>query len=974
MKILFRFILVFAPLVSGLHAQNGGPLYTIGLVRGNNSADGGVADSLNVRCKLRGVLYGNNFRAGNGGIQFSLRDQTGWIGIFRDNTNFGLDLQEGDSVQAIGQVTQFNGLSQLSLDSIRILARNRPLVAPQTVTALNENTESRLIKLEGWQIVNPAGWTGQGSGFTVRVFKGTDTLDLRIDNDCPLYSQPAPSGVLDIIGLGGQFDPSVPRNSGYQILPRRLSDISVQGTTQKAAFFPAQASVTENAGSAEATAVLNIPGTGTVSVLVALKGGSASPGTDFIFSGPQTISFPSGQTTAPVSIQIINNTVAELPETVELVLRPAPGSPAGFIGADSVFTLTIADDDGAGSLIPTYSIATVRGNNSVNGGLPDSLGRYCRLRGVLYGQNLRGTAGGHQFTLRDQTGGIAVISTVTLLATLAEGDSVQVVGRIEHLQGLGALRIDSLRRFSSGNPLKVPTQVSTLNESTESDLIRLLGFRLVNPAEWTTGQGSGGFSVRIFRSTDTLRLRVDSDISLYFDAPPAGVFNVTGLGGQFDFLAPFNSGYEILPRGSSDIQLTEDSPQAAFTNPSQNANEDAGILQVPVKLLTPGSGTAVVQAVVKGGTASSGSDYVFSAGPLISFAPGVTTATLGLTLIDDAVQEPEETIILVLRPQSGVSIGNDSIFTLTITASDQPGAFVPTYSVALIRGSNAIEGGVADSLNVNCKVQGTLYGINLRGINNGIQFALRDATGGIAIFRSSANFGLTSLAEGDSVRAIGKVTQFNGLSQINLDSIAIIATGRPLKPARLVDSLDESTESDLVKVTGFQIVNPTQWATGTGTGFTVQISNGIRTLDMRIDNDCPLFNLPVPAGQIETITGIGGQFDGSIPRTSGYQILPRKESDISLVTASSDREWKQTPFVYPNPASGNWKVHFPGHPDAGITLQLFDGTGRLLFSGRGNPEELNRSMEPAVRQAGPGIYRMRMEWEGGQKTCNLMRY
>jgi DNA/RNA endonuclease YhcR with UshA esterase domain len=698
MKILRCLLATFLLVPLGVFAQSGGPTYPIGLVRGNNSVDGGVADSLNVRCKLVGVLYGKNFRASNGGIQFSLRDNTGWIGLFRDNSNFGLSLEEGDSVRAIGQITQFNGLSQLSLDSIRVLAKNRPLVAPLVVTNLDENTESRLVKVEGWQITNPSAWTpGQGSGFTVRIKKGNDSLELRIDNDCPWFTQPIPTGILDILGLGGQFDASVPRNSGYQLLPRFLSDIFVQGTPLKANFIPNSGSVTENAGSVSISVSLNIPNSNAVPIQVAVKGGSASPGSDYTFASPQTLTFNTNQSSISFPVTLINNMVAELPETIEFVLRPANGSPAGIVGNDSIFTLTIADDDGSGSVIPTYAIGVVRGNNGVQGGLPDSLGRYCRLRGILYGSNLRGPQGGHQFTLRDQTGGISVFTTVTQLAGLGEGDSIQVVGRIEHFQGLGTLRIDSLRRFSTGNPLKNPRVVQALNETTESDFIRLLGFQLVNPAEWTTGQGSGGFTVRIYKGTDTLRLRVDSETSLYFDPAPSGVFNVTGLGSQFDLLAPFNTGYEIVPRGSADIQLTQGNPPVAFTNASQNANESAGTIQIPVKLLSAGSSPASVQVAVKGGTASNGSDYIFSSSPTLNFAPGSVTASLEITLIDDNSQEGDETLILVLRVGSGVALSNDSLFTLTIVDNDQPGAFVPTYSIGTIRGNNSIDGGVADS-------------------------------------------------------------------------------------------------------------------------------------------------------------------------------------------------------------------------------------------------------------------------------------
>ncbi|HOY97458.1 MAG TPA: Calx-beta domain-containing protein, partial [Catalimonadaceae bacterium] len=804
-------------------AQSGGPTYTIATIRGNNAVEGGVADSLNVKCKVVGVVYGNNFRGSNNGIQFSLRDATGSIGIFKDATNFGLNLQEGDSIRAIGKVTAFNGLSQIDLDSVKVLGTNRPLKQPEVITSLNEAAESKLVKLVGWQILNPASWTtGQGSGFTVRVYKNLDTMDLRIDNDCPWFNQPVPTGILDIIGIGGQFDASIPRNSGYQFLPRRLADIYAQGTTVKALFPTTTIAASEAAGTVSVPVNLNIVSTSTISVRAFVKSSQASSGTDYTFTSPATLTFTAGQTTGFFSVNILDDATPELPESITFVLRKGIGMPDGMIGNDSILELNISDNDGGSGLIKTYTIGAVRGNNSLGGGgLPDSLGKFCRLKGVIYGQNLRGAQPGHQFTMRDNTGGIGLFTTNTLFPDLAQGDSVSAVGKIEHFQGYAIIRVDSMRRIVTGRPLKTPTVVTGLNEQTESDLIRLLGFQLVDPAEWTTGVGTSGFTARIYKGTDTINLRVDNNLSLFFDPAPVGVFNVTGLGSQFDSNSPYTSGYEIMPRGSGDIQLVSSNPQAIFNQTSVSGNESAGVIQVPVKLLGASANPIQVQLVIKGGTASTGSDFVITSSPTITFAPGVVTGTTSITFLDDATQETDETIILALRSINGSLIGTDSIFTITITDNDQPGAFVPTYNIGVIRGNNSIEGGVADSLNVNCKIQGTLYGYNIRGLNNGIQFTIRDATGGINIFKSSANFGLT-LQEGDSIRAIGKVNQFNGLSQLNLDSAVVLATGRPLQASVPVDSLSEQTESNLVTITGFQIVNPAQWATGTGTGFTVQ--------------------------------------------------------------------------------------------------------------------------------------------------------
>jgi len=936
------------------------PTYTIAKVRGANAFEGGMADSIGKKCKIVGVVYGDNFRASNNGITFSLKDQTGWIGLFKENTNFGLNLQEGDSIRAIGTVSGFNGLSQITLDSVKVLETNRPLVQPQVVTSLNESTESRLVKLVGWNIINPAEWTtGSGSGFTVRINKGIDTIDLRIDNDCEWFNKPVPVGVLDIIGLGGQFDGSIPRNSGYQLLPRRLSDIFVQGTTLKGFFPNTSSGVSEGAGITNIGLNLNLTNTTALEFNVFIKSTTATAGQDFNFTNPTPVTFSPNQTSKTFSLSLIDDAAAELPENINFVIRPGNGTTANLIGADSIFVLTISDNDGGASLIPTYNIGTVRGNNSINGGLPDSLNIYCRLRGTVYGSSIVSQTSGFQFTLRDATGGISMYSPVTLLGNMSEGDSVSAVGKIVHLNGLAQLRVDSIRRIAIGKPIKTPTIVNGVNEQTESDLIKLLGFQLVKPAEWTTGVGASGFSARIFKGSDTLRMRVDDNTSLYFDPAPTTAFNVTGIGWQSDISNPFNSGYQIMPRGSIDIQPIAANPSVVFPQAASQANEDAGTINFNINLITAGSTITQATLVVKGGTASIGSDFTISTNPNLSFNPGTTSQQAGVTILDDAIQELDETIILVLRSSNGSQIGPDSIFTITITDNDQPGVFVPTYNIGLLRGNNSFEGGVADSINVTCKINGTLYGPNLRGINNGIQFTVRDATGGINIFKNSSNFGL-NFVEGDSVRAIGKVAQFNGLSQLNIDSIVLLATGRTLKTPTLVDSLSEAWESDLVKVTGYSIQNPSQWTTGAGTGFTVKITTGTRTLDLRIDNDNPLFSLPVPTGNILSIIGLVGQFDSSIPRNSGYQLFPRRLADIEIETGVKEAFNQNTIAIYPNPGNGRVTFKFKSDQDQKIDLLLFNALGETILQTSGNEEEVGKITSVILSNKPMGIYHFRL--------------
>lgn len=199
------------------------PTYPIGTI---NTVDAdGVGDSLGVNCFIGGIVYGVNLRPS--GLQFTMLDSTGGIGVFDFSQVSGYTVQEGDSIILRGSITQFNGFLQMNPDSILLVNSGNPLKQPTVVTQLGESTESDLIRFEDAWVINPSQWTNSGSGFNVDITNGTDTITMRVDADVTLYALPAPLGRFDVCGLGGQFDSSNPYTSGYQLLPRYTEDMKL---------------------------------------------------------------------------------------------------------------------------------------------------------------------------------------------------------------------------------------------------------------------------------------------------------------------------------------------------------------------------------------------------------------------------------------------------------------------------------------------------------------------------------------------------------------------------------------------------------------------------------------------------------------------------------------------------------------------------------------------------------------------------
>ena len=200
------------------------PTYTIDQVD-NTDADG-VPDSLNVYCKVIGVVHGVDMQGSATAVSFTVHDGTEGLGTYSSvATVASYVVTEGDEVRIVGSIGHFNGLLQMYVDSVTVLSTGNATQTPTVVTALGESTESELVKFENMTMVDPTQWGSGSSGYNIDITNGNDTIVMRIDADVDLYGAPAPTGMFDVVGIGGQYDFSAPHFDGYQLLPRYQADI-----------------------------------------------------------------------------------------------------------------------------------------------------------------------------------------------------------------------------------------------------------------------------------------------------------------------------------------------------------------------------------------------------------------------------------------------------------------------------------------------------------------------------------------------------------------------------------------------------------------------------------------------------------------------------------------------------------------------------------------------------------------------------
>ncbi|MEC7114235.1 MAG: PKD domain-containing protein, partial [Bacteroidota bacterium] len=200
----------------------GFPHYPIADVRGIDA--NGVLDSLLVPCELRGVVHG--FNTYPSGLRFTIIDPTSGIEVWSPVENFNYLVNEGDSVRIRGAIQQFQGRAQIKVDTLILAAQDQPIQEPQLVNALNEDTESDLIRLKCVELVNPNDWTNLPPQFEVYVSTGAALYKMVIDADTDLFGTEAPDGIFGVTGIGGQRDDEAPFLDGYTILPRGAFDLS----------------------------------------------------------------------------------------------------------------------------------------------------------------------------------------------------------------------------------------------------------------------------------------------------------------------------------------------------------------------------------------------------------------------------------------------------------------------------------------------------------------------------------------------------------------------------------------------------------------------------------------------------------------------------------------------------------------------------------------------------------------------------
>ncbi len=528
-----------------------------------------------------------------------------------------------------------------------------------------------------------------GGGF--QIVDGTSMAAPHVAGVFAIFKQAVPSAtvsqVLAALQATGQ---SIGGFKRVRVLDALATFSNVVPTVQ---FGSGSYSVNE--GDTTTTATITVTRTGpasviattTSTVLVSTSPGTATAGTtgsaDYVALTNQLVTFGPGETSRTVQITIRGDFTVEPNETVVLTLSNPVGAAIGTPTA----VLTLVNDDVPGSVQfsqATYQVtegtATATITVTRTGGAAGGVTVQYR---VMPGSPGTATGGGVDYTLNTGTlsfgaGDTSKTFTVSIVNdTLIEPDETVIIELFNRSAGLtlGTQTTTTLTIHDNDAPtFNFGSATYSVAEGAAASVTVVrtngvgsavtVGYQ-VQAASTATGGGqdytlaNGTVSFGVGATTQTITIPTTADALLEGDETIVLKLVNPGAG-------------TVIAPDTTTVSIVDNTIQ--FSAATYTVNESAG--QATITLQRTGSvaaGAVALVSTVAGGTATAGTDYTSFTNKAVTFAVGSPTAAFTVTIVDDTVIEPDETINVQIMSTTGGAIGVQSTAVLTIVSNDVAG-------------------------------------------------------------------------------------------------------------------------------------------------------------------------------------------------------------------------------------------------------------------------------------------------------------
>ncbi|MCW9000717.1 MAG: hypothetical protein OQK04_18545, partial [Kangiellaceae bacterium] len=446
--------------------------------------------------------------------------------------------------------------------------------------------------------------------------------------------------------------------------------------------------VNENDGDVSIKVVRNGGSYGEVSIALATQDDSAVATSDYEALS-QTITFADGETEKTVTINLVDDAVYEFDESFNVILSNVTGE--ATLGTSSS-TVTILDDD---PVPPSGVLGLESGSYQVNENdasfevtVVRSGGSFGEVSVDVVSQNDSATAGedyqGVNQTLTFSDGEVTKTITVNLIDdSTYEGDETF------------NLQLSNVVGTELGNQL-----LSTVT-IVEDDAVPPAGVIQFSGAAYSIGEASGDLTVTVTRTngsfgevsvdlsvtggsaTQDVDYRIADSQLTFLDGEVSRtvsilVFDDSDYEGEENFTLQLTNLSGDASLGSVNeatitIEENDSAPASGNIQLSGNAfsiDESSNELTVTV-LRTSGSyGDISVDYAFIDGTAINGEDFNGTNGTLY-FADGETSQTLTIGIVDDSVDESNESFSIELTNPVNTVIAGGTTATVTINDNDE---------------------------------------------------------------------------------------------------------------------------------------------------------------------------------------------------------------------------------------------------------------------------------------------------------------
>lgn len=443
--------------------------------------------------------------------------------------------------------------------------------------------------------------------------------------------------------------------------------------------------------------------------------GRAILGTDYRRLDGRAV-IPAGSSSITVEIVPFDDTLDEGAQDVILQLRTALNY---VIGSNSTATVNIADNDASQIWVEMNTGNGVEPSAGSTNGPVFQINRPASGTAITVNYSISGTAtSGTDFTALPGTItlGAAQSSRTVPVAMLADAlmENAETV-TLTLLPGTGYTLLPGQRDSATGYIYDGDQEMVDVNggDVANSQAIPIaengssayfLISRPVTAANQlvvsytVSGTATSGSDFTALSGTATIpagQSSVRVTVSPVNDSTPEGVESIILTVTP----SPGNYGTRF---GSATMLMTDNDSFASgtvgFTGTTATVAENVGTHNVPVFLNGTPPGSVSVSYYVSGGTAAgNGIDFTLAEG-VLNFSPGETIKNIPVSIRNDILPEPAETIVIQLFYVIGANLGT-STFTLTVNNLSLPEAFSDpasgVSSSAMTFNGRVIPGGLA---------------------------------------------------------------------------------------------------------------------------------------------------------------------------------------------------------------------------------------------------------------------------------------